>query len=426
MQSESFVGFNTDPLRSGYQTLSNYESTFWRAYTGVEAWALYEILRSFCHTGKSECNPSILLLCSILNIADRRTLIGRTKRKRGQLIIYDGLMSRLQAVELLYTTVRGEGGGMRYIFHVNLTPSLLGDQELSTISPLLQRKHAELLERCRKNAEKTEEMKKQSVGQSTSSVGQSLPQSGTIPTKQNQLNNTQEQLLDKDQENAVKLLVEAGMTKSVARNLVSMFGAARAEEKLRHLSYLRRMEPHRIRSPHGWLRKAIEEDYAPPEGYIDPSEPTPLERYIEEIAQQEKGEGGAFIQDFEPEKNLMTILDERFREELGKVYSGEMERIGHLIQVEDKVGLLAIPDCWFDWVVDRLGTKIQKVGQRIELEQIYLVQQTLAPSLSLPARSNPSVSFSLLEHGSLPALSGGASWTHSFPIEKGGAIPTPV
>lgn len=404
MESESFVGFNTDPLRSGYQTLSNYESTFWRAYTGSQEWALYEILRSFCHAGKSECNPSILLLCSILGISDRRTLIGRTKRKEGKLILYDGLMEKLQRVSLLYITVKGEGGGMRYTFHVNLTPSLLGEEQVSQLPDLLQKKHAELLERC---------SKKKSMGLSLPSVGQSHTQGGTIPNKQNQLNNTQEQT---DQDRAmIEDLVAAGWTKKNAMGLVSLFGVEKIKEKLKYLLYLRRTDPYKIKSPHGWLRKAVEEDYDPPEGYLDPSEPTPLERYIEEVALEEESIPPGVV--YPPEDAL-------FQEELRRVYSGEMERIGHLIRVEDKI-VLAIPDCWLDWVTDRLGSKIRKILGRMSLDQTEFARASLVPSRSPLPSSSPASSFSHLESGLLPALSAGVSWTHSFPTEKERADPSP-
>lgn len=399
MQSESFIGFNTDPLRSGYQTLSNYESTFWRAYTGSMEWALYEILRSFCHAGKSECNPSILLLCSILGISDRRTLIGRTKRKEGKLILYDGLMEKLQRASLLYITVKGEGGGMRYTFHVNLTPSLLGEEQVSQLPDLLQKKHAELILRCEK---------KKSMGQSLSSVGQSHTQSGTIPNKQNQLNNTQEQQLDDQESSMVEELVAAGIPKKTATGMVSVFGVKRIKEKLSYLLYIRRTNPYTIKSPHGWLRKAIEEDYDAPVGYLDPSEPTPLERYIEEVALEEESIPPGVEGACPPEDAL-------FQEELRKVYSGEMERIGHLIQVEDKI-VLAIPDCWLDWVVDRLGSKIRKILGRMSLDQIEFVRASSVRSQSPLPSSPPSSSFSHLENGLLPALSAGVSSPHVDPI----------
>ena len=46
-------GFITDPKFVGYQILTNYESSYWRALMGNDAWSLYEVLRSFCHEGKN-------------------------------------------------------------------------------------------------------------------------------------------------------------------------------------------------------------------------------------------------------------------------------------------------------------------------------------------------------------------------------------
>ncbi len=54
-------GFATDPKHSGYQILTNYESTYWAPIVGNESWRLYEVLRSFCHQGNNTCHPSINL-----------------------------------------------------------------------------------------------------------------------------------------------------------------------------------------------------------------------------------------------------------------------------------------------------------------------------------------------------------------------------
>src|SRR5215212_8817209 len=59
-------GYATDPKSVGYQILTNYESTYWRALVGNDAWGLYEILRSFCHDGHRTCYPSIRLLVAML------------------------------------------------------------------------------------------------------------------------------------------------------------------------------------------------------------------------------------------------------------------------------------------------------------------------------------------------------------------------
>jgi hypothetical protein len=77
-------GFATDPKYSGYQILTNYESTYWRAFVGVPAWALYEVLRSFCHNGNNVCYPSINYLLEVLGIKQRRVLTGWSTEVKGK------------------------------------------------------------------------------------------------------------------------------------------------------------------------------------------------------------------------------------------------------------------------------------------------------------------------------------------------------
>ena len=143
-------GYLTDPQRAGYQILTNYESTYWRALLGIEAWSLYEVLRSFCHEGHTTCFPSINTLLTILGFKDRSVIIGRAKPKivRGKEYYYPGLIQQLQAHDLVVAEATGEGATLRYTFHVNLTPGLLTDEQLAALPPLLQKKHGELLERC--------------------------------------------------------------------------------------------------------------------------------------------------------------------------------------------------------------------------------------------------------------------------------------
>lgn len=145
----------TDPLRAGFQILANYESTYWRALVGNDAWGLYEVLRSFCHADKDQkagtCWPSINLLAAILGIKERRVLTGYQKVVHGKTYTYPGLIEILQQHELLFAREKGEGPDMRYKFDVVLTPRLLTPDQLATLPPLLQQKHAELVERCRTN-----------------------------------------------------------------------------------------------------------------------------------------------------------------------------------------------------------------------------------------------------------------------------------
>jgi hypothetical protein len=60
----------------------------------------------------------------------------------------------------------------------------------------------------------------------------------------------------------VVVLVEQGISDKVARKLASTYSQAQIEEKLAYLAFLQEERPESVLKPSGWLRKAIEEDYA--------------------------------------------------------------------------------------------------------------------------------------------------------------------
>jgi hypothetical protein len=87
-------GYVTDPKFVGFQVLTNYESTYWGALVGNDAWRFFEVLRSFCHQQKSTCYPSINLLLAILGFKEREKIIGRPTPKivNGKKYYYPGLI----------------------------------------------------------------------------------------------------------------------------------------------------------------------------------------------------------------------------------------------------------------------------------------------------------------------------------------------
>jgi hypothetical protein len=74
------------------------------------------------------------------------------------------------------------------------------------------------------------------------------------------------------QNNVVVALTEHGISAGVAKRLMKSYSRERIEEKMAFLDYLKRHSPQKVANPQGWLRKAIEEDYAAPEGYRTPEE----------------------------------------------------------------------------------------------------------------------------------------------------------
>ncbi len=67
-------------------------------------------------------------------------------------------------------------------------------------------------------------------------------------------------------------LIAVGIAPRVAQRLASRFSRERIEEKLACLDFLQDHQPDKVQNPRGWLRRAIEEDYAPPDGYLSAAE----------------------------------------------------------------------------------------------------------------------------------------------------------
>jgi hypothetical protein len=318
-------GFATDPKHSGYQILTNYESTYWRAFVGLQAWSLYEVLRSFCHNGNNVCYPSINYLLEVLGVKQRRVLTGWNTEVRGKSYNYPGLIEILQNGGLVIAEMVGEGPMQRYLFHVNLTPDLLRPEQVEQLPALLQSKHAEMLQAhfaemaelaSRRRPAKTtnttppppiilqnEEPSTKNIvepgGMTNCQRGMTNCHRGSdnLSYKQHQYNNTQltnasstnlinnnsgdlqQELLPPeiaaevttDLTDVVVALTNLGLADSVVKRLTTRFNRERILEKMDYLAYLEQFQPNKVKNPRGWLRRAIEENYGAPDGYLPPA-----------------------------------------------------------------------------------------------------------------------------------------------------------
>jgi hypothetical protein len=110
------------------------------------------------------------------------------------------------------------------------------------------------------------------------------PPGGNLPPEQYPINNTQltpprarkgnnNNSDGKDAQTAVVVaLTQQGISEKIARNLVERYSQKRIAEKLDYLAFLQQERPATVANPRGWLRKAIEEDYGPPDGYLTAAE----------------------------------------------------------------------------------------------------------------------------------------------------------
>jgi hypothetical protein len=144
-----------DPAQHGYTIVHNYALYFWRPYLGNTAFALWELLASFCYGDNDLAFPSVSRLARMLTNSDhsravvsgRRAKSGSPDGDRGDVKGYQGALARLRAEGLLQVRQRGRGPTARYQFRVLRSLPLLRPDQVAHLSPLLQRDHAAWLER---------------------------------------------------------------------------------------------------------------------------------------------------------------------------------------------------------------------------------------------------------------------------------------
>jgi hypothetical protein len=73
---------------------------------------------------------------------------------------------------------------------------------------------------------------------------------------------------DNDSTDVVVALTKLGLADNVVKRLTTRFHRERILEKIDYLAYLEGFHPNKVKNPRGWLRRAIEENYGAPDGYL--------------------------------------------------------------------------------------------------------------------------------------------------------------
>jgi hypothetical protein len=152
---EPYAGVEVNPAERGYTVVYNYALYFWRPFLGNTAFALWELMLSFCYGDCDTAYPSISRLARMLTNSDhsRAVVTGRRRTERaangdvpseGR---YLGALGVLRRERLVQVMRRGHGPTTRYTFRVLKSLPLLRPEQVARLSPSLQRDHAAWLER---------------------------------------------------------------------------------------------------------------------------------------------------------------------------------------------------------------------------------------------------------------------------------------
>lgn len=370
-------GYVTDPKQVGYQILNNYENLYWATLVGPIAWRLYELLRGFCHGDNNIVETTISFLTAALGLDDKRALTGRVKRVKGKEYFYLGFIEILQMQQLIIAEEVWNGPAMSYRFHINRTPGLLTDEQVAHLPEVIQRNHVAFLRRheekirlleAKKRTSKVTTLQKgrpdaETGGEGNSHGGEGISHEGggNFPPKQQQLNNTEKNnTRGEDTADVVAFFNGIGIEEKVSQRLINHYSLERIREKIDYLRYLLEHKPKEVSSPAGWLRKAIEEDYAPPAGY----KPKP-EREAEAAAREQRKRETDQAIEAQEQRNRpvqtwqdwivqthhiagdLVRLTDQLREELRKMlpettYNTWARKL-MLVELSDNVARLAIP-----------------------------------------------------------------------------------
>ena len=203
-----------------------------------------------------------------------------------------------------------------------------------------------------------------------------------------------------DEKRLAEALMARGLAKAVAQNLVQTYEADYIQEKLDYLTFLQDTQPERVLKPCGWLRRAIENNYAAPDDYHAPEEHEleSLEvEHLEEVLQQEyeqvqrRKEEERILREqaataritaiqatygtTEREVSVWTELLEEFRLTMPTATFTRYFADTLLLAVHDGEAIIGLPNIeGCDWLANRFGKKLEQALADRFGEQSYTVR----------------------------------------------------
>lgn len=140
-------GVEVNPAQHGYTAVYNYAHYFWRPYLGNTAFALWELLLSFCHGEKDTVYPSLSRLARMLTNSDHSRAVVTGRRRTCGVPRGNGALDVLRRERLVQIIRAGDGHMSSYTFRVRKTLPVLRPEQVTRLSSALQRDHAVWLER---------------------------------------------------------------------------------------------------------------------------------------------------------------------------------------------------------------------------------------------------------------------------------------
>lgn len=364
-----------DRQRRGFFTIDNEIIDRYGAQLKPTGIATYNGLARFANRD-GECFPS------------QTTLAQRLGMSRMQVIREIDKLKKLGLIEV--KPQFGPDGGQRTNLYLLLDVPKAEEPVKHRYTPCNRELHSPVTERdtpCNRRLPKQNTVKKTQTEQNPEQpvvVAAGIDTQNLSAEQENA--NHQDIWESPDEKRLSEALRARGLASSVAQGLVQQYSAAYLEEKLNYLTYLQDTQPEKVLKPCGWLRKAIENDYAAPDGYISP-EAQALDclavEHLEEALQQEyeetqrrKEEERLLLEQAanarltairatygttEQAMNLWAQLLEDFRLTMPETTFACYLAGSLLLAVEKGEALIGLPGPYgYDWLANRFGKKIEQ------------------------------------------------------------------
>ena len=165
----------------------------------------------------------------------------------------------------------------------------------------------------------------------------------------------------------VVALIVQGIAEKVAQRLAQHYSQSRIEEKIEYLAFLLEERQDEVKKPAAWLRKAIEDNYSAPDGYLSAAERTQRRQQAEQ-EQERHTELAKLAQAAQEARQAAEAAEQEAREQrMRDEYGTTEEDSAFWEQAQREIKLTTSPDI-FESIADAQILKLTEETVLIGVE----------------------------------------------------------
>ena len=208
----------------------------------------------------------------------------------------------------------------------------------------------------------------------------------------------------------VVALSKFGLSEKVASRLANRYSQRRVLEKIEYLEFLQTHNPEQVKKPAGWLRRAIEENFSEPDGFISraqrEAQAAEKEHKRQQQAQREALEEARWQEELERRQQERTPWDDLWDQSLAQIKSHtptlvfatrySLTKLKSL--TDDGVALIQVPDqeslAWLTHQQEQgkdrfIKPVLANLGHPVSIIRFVLADNTNSENTRIEQNQNP-------------------------------------